>query len=420
MKLQNIINVRFLLVTLIAFIIAGALFYFTLGKVMNQNIDEMLNSRKENVITYLQNIKPDSISHKSADRTLFIYPVKKTKIYTFVSDTIIFDEVEKEYIPCRIMEFTTEVKDQTFKVTMFQSLLESKDLRAIIIYFMILLFVLLTLALFLLNRWLSSMAWEPFFTSREILKSWKIGEDKQIHFEGTGIAEFDQLNRILEAMIEKMQSDYIILKEFTENASHEIQTPLAIIKSKLELLLDNQTFKKEEQKQIHAIYETANRLSRLNIALLLLAKIENHQFPDKQLIDLARLTELKLESLEELFELKQIELIRDLSVPFIVSINPSLADILVNNILSNALKHNFIQGKIYISSSADRIIYSNTGKPLTIDPKKIFNRLVKQNTSEESNGLGLAIAKKICMTHRILMDYSYSDQLHNFSLRIED
>ena len=420
MKLQNKINIRFLLVTLIVFILAGVLFYFALGKVTDQNINEMLNSRKANVITYLQNTASDSISLKSADRTLFIYPVPKTRNYTEVSDTLIFDEVEKDYIPCKIMIFTTEVKGQCFRVSMFQSLLESEDLRGIIIYFMISLFFLLTLVLFFLNRWLSSKAWEPFFTSTALLKSWKIVENKQMHFEGTGIAEFDQLNRTLEEMIEKMQSDYITLKEFTENASHEIQTPLAIIKSKLELLLDNPTFKKEDHKQIHAIYETANRLSRLNEALLLLAKIENHQFPEKQEIDLARLTESRLESLEELFDLKQIELVRDLSAPFIVTINPLLADILVNNLLSNALKHNFIKGRIRITSSSDRIVYSNTGSPLSIDPKRIFNRLVKQNTSDESNGLGLAIAKRICLSHRIMLDYSYSDQLHHFSLRKED
>ena len=420
MKLQNKINIRFLLVTLVVFILAGVLFYFALGKVTDQNINEMLNSRKVNVITYLQNTVPDSISHKSADHALFIYPVPKIQNYTEVSDTLIFDEVEKDFILCRVMVFTTEVKGQYFKVTMFQSLLESEDLQAIIIYFMIFLFVLLTLALFFLNRWLSSKAWEPFFTSTALLKSWKIGENKQVHFKGTGIAEFDQLNRTLEEMIEKMQSDYITLKEFTENASHEIQTPLAIIKSKLELLLDNPAFKKEEHKQIHAIYETANRLSKLNEALLLLAKIENDQFPEKQEIDLAQLTESRLESLEELFDLKQIELVRNLSAPFIVTINPLLADILVNNLLSNALKHNSIQGKILISSSHDRIIFSNTGSPLSIEPQRIFNRLVKQSISKESNGLGLAIAKRICVSHRILLDYSYSDQLHHFSLKKVD
>lgn len=420
MKLQTKINNRFLLVTLVVFIIAGVLFYFALGKVADQNINEMLNSRKVNVICYLQHTAPDSLSLKSADRTLFISPVPKTNPYSIVSDTIIFDEVDKEHIPCRIMVFTTEVKGQWFKITMLQSLLESEDLQAIIILFMAFLFILLTLALYFLNRSLSLKAWQPFFSSMALLKSWKIGDNKELHFDGTGIEEFDQLNRTLEVMIKKMQSDYITLKEFTENASHEIQTPLAIMKSKLELLLDNPTFKKEEHKQIHALYETANRLSRLNEALLLLVKIENNQFPEKQEIDLARLTKNRLESLQELFELKQIDLILDLSAPFVISINPLLADILVSNLLSNALKHNFIKGKIHISSGTDGITFSNTGAPLKMDPERIFNRMVKENTSNESNGLGLAIAKRICISHQILLEYNYSDQLHHFSLRKAD
>jgi signal transduction histidine kinase len=248
------------------------------------------------------------------------------------------------------------------------------------------------------------------------LKSWKIGENKQVHFEQTGISEFDQLNRTLEEMIEKMQSDFVNLKEFTENASHEIQTPLAIIKSKLELLLNDPVLTEFQHKQLHEVFETVIRLSKLNEALLLLSKIENRQFVEKSDVDLSGLIMSRLIYLEEIFELKKIDLSTKLDDPFIINIHPILAEILIDNLLGNALKHNYQEGKIKVTSEMTNIIFENTGPSLTFDPQKIFNRFVKQNTSMASNGMGLAIADEICKSNQLTLEYSWQNQLHSFKL----
>ena len=416
MKLQNKINIRFLLVTLLIFIIAGVVFYFALGRVIDQNISEMLNSRKANITLYLQHNEADNIIHESPDHTIFIRQIAKTEKRHLISDTLAYDLDEKQLIPYRKMVFTTSVNDNYFEVTILQSLLESEDLQQIIFYFMAILFVLLLLALFFVNRWLSDKAWKPFFRSLSLLKSWKISEKRQVQFDQTGISEFDQLNKTLEEMIQKMQTDFINLKEFTENASHEIQTPLAIIKSKLELILNDHELSGLQHKRLHDAFETVNRLSKLNDALLLLSKIENQQFVEKSEIDFCKLIQSRLEYLEELFALKQIELSVKLDVPVTISIHPLLADILINNLLSNALKHNFNHGKIFISSGINEITFSNTGNPLTIDPAKLFKRFVKYNVSEESTGLGLAIADEICRSNHLKLNYTYLNDFHHFKL----
>ena len=416
MKLQNKINIRFLLVTLLIFAVAGVVFYFALGRVVDQNIREMLNSRKANIILYLQHNEADSIINVSPDHTIFIKQIAKSEKRRVISDTLAYDLDEKQLIPYRKMVFTTSVNDNYFEVTILQSLLESEDLQEIIFYFMAILFVLLLLVLFFVNRWLSEKAWKPFFRSLSLLKSAKISEKHKISFDQTGISEFDQLNRTLEEMIQKMQSDFINLKEFTENASHEIQTPLAIIKSKLELLLNDNTLSGQQHKSLHDAFETVNRLSKLNDALLLLSKIENRQFVEKSEIDFCKLIRSRLEYLEELFALKNIELSVQLELPVTISINPMLADILINNLLSNALKHNFNQGKIFISSGINEITFSNTGKPMTIDATKLFRRFVKYSASEESTGLGLAIADEICRSGHLRLNYTYLNDLHSFTL----
>ncbi|NEW81220.1 MAG: HAMP domain-containing histidine kinase [Mariniphaga sp.] len=416
MKLQNKINIRFLMVTLLVFTIAGVIFYFALDRVIDHNIKGILKSRKTNVILYLQHNKVDKIIFGSPDQSIFIRQIAKTKDYSFISDTLAYDEREKEMIPFRKIVFTTSANDNYFEVTILQSLLESEDLQGIIFYFMSALFFLILLALFFLNRWLSEKAWKPFFKSLSLLKSWKINEIHPVKFDQTGISEFDHLNSTLEEMIQKMQSDFINLKEFTENASHEIQTPLAIIKSKLEIILNDHELSDTQHKRLHDAFETVNRLSKLNEALLLLSKIENQQFAEKTEIDFCILIHSRLEYLEELFALKQIELSVQLDVPVIISIHPMLADILINNLLSNALKHNFNHGKIFLSSGINKITFSNTGKSLTIDPSKLFKRFVKNNTLEESTGLGLAIADEICKANHLMLIYTYQNDLHSFTL----
>ena len=416
MKLQNKINIRFILVTLLIFTGAGVVFYFALGRVVDQNIREMLNSRKANITLYLQHNEADSIIHVSPDHTIFIKQIAKEEKRRVISDTLAFDPDEKQLIPFRKMVFTTSVNDNYFEVTILQSLLESEDLQQIIFFFMAILFLLLLLTLFFVNRWLSEKAWKPFFRSLSLLKSAKISEKHPISFDQTGISEFDQLNRTLEEMIQKMQTDFINLKEFTENASHEIQTPLAIIKSKLELILNDAELSGPQHKRLHDAFETVNRLSKLNDSLLLLSKIENRQFVEKSDINLSQLIQSRLEYLEELIALKHIELSVQLDIPVTIFINPMLADILINNLLSNALKHNFDQGKIFISSRINEIVFSNTGKPMTFDATKLFKRFVKFNASEESTGLGLAIADEICRSSHLKLNYTYLNDLHSFTL----
>jgi len=304
MKLQNKINIRFMLVTLLVFTVAGVIFYLALGHVIDHNIKGILKSRKTNIILYLQHHRTDSILIGSPDRTILIKQIPKAADQSCISDTMAYDEREKELIPFRKMVFTTSVANNYFEVTILHSLLESEDLQLIIFYFMAILFTLIILALFFLNRWLSGKAWRPFFNSLSLLRSWKISENHQVQFDQTGISEFDQLNQTLEEMIQKMQADFMNLKEFTENASHEIQTPLAIIKSKLELILNDQTLTNIQHKQLHDVFETVIRLSKLNEALLLLSRIENRQFVEKCDIDFSSLIQSRLDYLEELFALK--------------------------------------------------------------------------------------------------------------------
>ncbi len=417
MKLQTKINIRFLAIMFLVFSIAGVLFYFALGQVVDQNIREMLKSRKATIESGLQKNGKYLDSIESPDHSIFVKRIAKIKKYTHFSDTLAYDLEENELVPFRKMTFTAKSGDQYFEIVLLQSLLESEDLQTIIFYFMTGLFLLVLSVLFFVNRWLSSKAWNPFFKSLSVLSSWKIGENQTISFDRTGISEFDQLNSALELMMHKIQADFINLKEFTENASHEIQTPLAIIKSKLEMVLQDKTLNDQQNQRIHAAFESAIRLSKLNEALLLLSKIENQQFVEKSDIDFCQLIQSRVEYLEELFAMKQIEVDLYLEKQVIFTINPLLAEILINNLLSNALRHNVEKGKIIISSDNQEFTISNTGKTTELDVTKLFQRFSKLSASTDSNGLGLAIASEICKNNHLELKYSYSDEMHHLKLK---
>lgn len=417
MKLQTKINIRFLSVTFLVFSVAGVLFYFSLDHVLDHNILEMLESRKAYIILNLKQNPPTADSIKSADNSIFIRHINSSGEYKRFSDTIALDQEEKELVPFRKMTFSVHSGNQHYQVVLLQSLLESEDLQMVIFSFMVALFGVLLLALFFLNRWLSNKAWNPFFKSLSVLSHWKIGENKAFGFERTGIAEFDQLNSTLENMMQKIQADFVNLKEFTENASHEIQTPLAIIKSKLEMVLQDKMLNDQQHKRIRAAFESTIRLSKLNDALLLLSKIENRQFVETAEIDICALVQSRLEYLEELFALKQIELTVHLEKHVIFNMNPLLADVLINNLLSNALRHNKEKGKIIVSAENQEITISNTSEQTKMDCSRLFRRFSKQATTSESNGLGLAIAFEICKANQLELTYQYLGEMHHFIIR---
>jgi signal transduction histidine kinase len=416
MGLINKINLRFLALLLIVFTLAGVGLYFVLGYVVTDNIDEILENRAEKVKHSIKMNPNQELSVLSPDQSIKIDLVSPCKRYKEYSDTSIYDAHEKENVECRKLTFVTIIRGQYYKFQITLSRFEMEDMVHVIFYFMIILFACIVIVLFFINKRLSSSLWSPFFKTLGKLKGFKAGQKEKLLFDITNIKEFNQLNVVLTEMIQKIQADFSNLKEFTENASHEIQTPIAIIKSKLESVLQDKLLPEEHQNQVKVAYKTISRLSKLNEGLLLLSKIENRQFADEIEINLCSLINERAVFVEDLLSLKNISISLNLQTQFSVSINSYLADILVNNLLNNAIKHNVENGQIIISSFKDQIVFSNTGKPLTVDPDKIFRRFVKNTETTESTGLGLSIASEICLNYNLYLDYSYQNGFHLFTL----
>src|SRR6185312_1752547 len=301
---------------------------------------------------------------------------------------------------------------KNYIATVKKSQQETEDIVQLILVITFSVIVFLLLVLFIANRFLLAKLWEPFNHTLAQLKHFNLSSKNKIELQKTHINEFEELNETVLFMTQKVKRDYESLKNFTENASHETQTPLSIIKNKIELLLQSENLDQIQINAIQSLNDAASRLSKLNQSLLLLAKIENHQFENAENINFSCVLNQSIENFEELAIIKNITIQKNIDENIFLKINDSLAEILVSNIILNAIKHNFQDGKLKIDLSLNSLIVSNTGDDPHENTEKLFERFKKDSSSGDSIGLGLAIVKTICETYGFVVSYYYKERMH--------
>lgn len=256
----------------------------------------------------------------------------------------------------------------------------------------------------------------PFNASLRAIQTFNLKQKKPIDLPATRTEEFASLNAFLEKMTNKALQDYRALKEFTENASHELQTPLAIIRGKLELMLESD-INDEQARLIMSAHEAVERLSRTNHALTLLTKLENEEYHSVEPLNLSDKLHKTIFALTELMEMKSLNLKTNVQENVYVNLHPALADILLLNLLSNAIRHNIENGSIEISLATDSLQILNTGPKPEVPTEQLFERFKKSNQSSDSIGLGLSIVKRICEASRFEISYRYEDSRHSVNIR---
>lgn len=239
-----------------------------------------------------------------------------------------------------------------------------------------------------------------------------------MEFPETTTLEFKYMNDILKRSFQKAGEDYVALKEFTENASHELQTPLAIISSKLDLLIQDENLSEKQEAKIMSAYAALKRISQLNQSLLLSAKIGNQQFTSTSNISFKQKINEKLEQFQELWE-GRISIRASLDESFVI-MNKDLSETLINNLLSNATKHNMENGFIEIELSPGILSIKNPGIERPLDPTRIFQRFYKSEQNSVGNGLGLSIIKQICDASGLKIEYFFQNNTHCFVLTWEN
>jgi signal transduction histidine kinase len=292
---------------------------------------------------------------------------------------------------------------------------ETEETVVVIAMVSLLFFFILVIGFLAINRWLSTKIWSPFNNTLTKLKSFKLSQETNIDFEKSSTIEFEELNEVLNKLIDQNISIYKTQKEFTENASHELQTPLAIIKNKLDLLVQKEPLTDRQYNIVEEVNVALSRISRINKNLLLLAKIENNQFEAREEVNISELVANALEFVKELRVDKNIVIHTAMEENVTVIGNRVLTEIMINNLLFNAFTHNTLNGELSIELKKGLLLISNSGVQ-ALDEGDLYARFKKNSHNNKGNGLGLAIIYEICKKQKSSIEYTFADHLHHFKI----
>jgi signal transduction histidine kinase len=275
-------------------------------------------------------------------------------------------------------------------------------------WILILLLVLVGISGQLISKYILA----PFKRTIRVIQSFDLKQKKPIRLPVTRTSEFRELNQFLTKMTDKALEDYQLLKEFTENASHELQTPTAIIRGKLELLMESDI--RDDQAILIAEMQNAlERLSRIHSSLTLLTKLENYKYETNERVGLSRLLREILYAFDELIQMKSLTLVTNIEADIYISLHEPLAELILNNLISNAIRHNITPGgMINVLLNQQGLVIANTGKEPQVPTKELFERFKKGNSGTDSIGIGLAIVRQIADMNNFNIVYEFSSGLH--------
>jgi signal transduction histidine kinase len=416
--LKKTITVYFIY-SAILLLIAIPAFYFSLKKLMVQNVDEQLVTTKTLIIPQLTN---NIMNHRENNLIFSGYDIRyEKKLADNGTDSIYTSETTgpdpDQFSPNRILVSHFYINQEFYNLHITTSLADKYALVKQIILIIAFLLVVLLLGLLILNRVLTKRIWQPFYNTLGRLKNYRVDRQPVLQLEQSPISEFDDLNHAIESLTTSSHQAYQSQKEFIENASHELQTPLAVFQSKLELLMQTKPLNEEQASLIADLAGTSKRMSRLNKDLILLTKIDNDQFLEKETLSVKEIVEKLIRQYE--FQIKN----QSISLSFIgeqdvrIEANRTLIETMLSNLLSNAIRHNLPEGFIQITLYEKELIIQNSGRASSLNTQKLFRRFQKDSSDTESIGLGLEIVNKICGLYHYSLQYQFSNQMHIFSVR---
>ena len=416
MRLLTKTTLNLLSISLFIYLFGVIAFYYSLRVQVDNNINREMVKRKISLIRQMEEAHSSVSQTPGRNEMVLVKPVSKMQAADSFNDTLIYNREEQRFQLFRQMDFAETVNYQVYEIRIFKSLEETDTLIIRIISTMTVLVILLIIALLVVNRYSSRLVWSVFYDTIGKINRYDLNTHEDFTLQDSDVKEFADLNRVLKTMTERIKDDYLNLKEYTENASHEIQTPLAIINSKLELLLQSGDMNEKQYKALADAYEASIRLSKYNSTLILLAKIENKQFPaSKQISPEAILTNL-LEDLDDLICDKKIEVLKYFTPEVTVLMDPYLAEMLIVNLFKNAIRHNVKGGKLVVTVEKNFLRIANSGPRLPVDENLLFKRFFKSSSSPESLGLGLSIVQKICSLYGFEVNYLFADGMHSMTV----
>ena len=391
------------LVFFIALIGSGFYIFDQVSQEVKDEIEEELQNRKLEILASIAT-QPAPLSTHSTIATDFQIDTISAAAYRSLqehTETIsMYELVEDEYEPHRQLVTKFIHQGIHYRLQIHMSLLDLEDMGEVIALSTGAVIAGLLLLSFLLNFLLQQQLWRPFYSTLSQLRTFRIDQADALSLPESSVHEFTELNRTIARLTSVNQRAYQHQKQFVENASHEIQTPLAIAQHQTEQLIQNPILTATDAQALELLNQQLERLSALNKALLLLSKIDNQQFGETRSVHLAELIRQTVDEYEFMAEHKGLHLDLTIQEDVDVAANAHLIGILIRNLIRNALTHAPADGMIAIQLANRSLRIENTAASVIEQPETLFGRFVKQSDQSQSLGLGLAIVKSICDTYQ--------------------
>lgn len=413
MKLQRQYNKASFISIISVLLIAAAGYYFLIRYVLLEQLDEALKVEEVEILDHVQkyNKIPEATIYKDQRITF-----EKTdhQVRRNFRSLEAFHPEENEMELSRQLRFTVHINGEMYVAYVTKSEESTEDLVWIIVFSTFAILVLLTMILFFINRYYFKKIWKPFRATLSAIKEFNLSNPKKLAIQSTTITEFRELNESVELMAHKVIQDYTSLKSFTDHASHEIQTPLAVIGSKLDVLIQHPELSEKSMQEIQGIYAAVDKLSKLTQSLLLMTRIGNNQFERSEKIFINIVAEDKINEVREWTDNESIT-INLTEEPLAVEMSKELAGIMISNLLRNAIRHSTAADTITVKIAGRQLTVSNSGQS-PLDPQRIFTPFYKSDQSA-GHGLGLAIVKSICVHYGFAIGYRFVNKRHEFSIQ---
>lgn len=424
MKLLNQ-SVKYLSISILLIIgVWGTVLFFNIADEVKENVDEGLENYKRQIIF---KAKQDSSFIRQVNLNESFYSIQKlpsNQIYSGLnvfSDTLIkvqdADDVAPRLAPVRMLTTTFTDNQDNYELKILNPMIENEDLIERLFANMVFLYISLIFAIVLINNIVLRRVWKPFYGLLKQIKNFRLEKRNEIPEMQTKTKEFLDLQIAIDTLLNQNIRIYEQQKTFIGNAAHELQTPLAISVNKLELLLEQGDLSDQQAAELVKIMGIIERLTRLNKSLLLLSKIENRQFIEEKDIEFNHLIKQEIESLSDIIDFKKIKVKVIEKGRFLKYMNPSLAHILISNLLRNALYHNTHKGEIKIEITKKQLSIANSGVDHALDADLIYKSFYKESSKNENTGLGLSIVKAIIDISKLSISYNYKKGFHSFLLK---
>lgn len=422
MKLFHLVMGRMSLVLVLVLTAWAALFYMAVMEEVNDEVDDSLEDYAEQLMIRALAGEEMPSANSGTNNQYYLCEVSeeyaRTNPHVSYYDEMVYIKKRNETEPARVLESIFSTAEGKFmKLVVYMPTIEKMDLQQAILGWMVFLYVTLLLVILGVNVWIYRTNMKPLYVLLKWLERYRLGRQNEELVNDTRVTEFRQLNEAALLSVRRSEQLFQQQKLFIGNASHEMQTPLAICRNRLEMLMEDDSLSEKQLGELFKTHQTLENLTRLNRSLLLLCKIDNGQFLDTQEVCFNDFLAKYLDDYKEVYAYRKVEVSVDEQGVFKAVMNEALASVLFTNLLKNAFVHTPEGGKICVWLSENRFLVANSGK-VSLDRERVFERFYQHGEKKEgSTGLGLALVKSICTSSYLQVTYAFSEEMHRFTVQ---